>query len=51
MEYKNFNQTKNTSAVSMIDFLSDFKQALYSDNAIFAIQNEHNVDLIASSYQ
>jgi len=51
MEYKNFNQTKNTSAISMIDYLSDMKQALYSDNVLFAIQNEHNVDLIVSSYQ
>jgi len=51
MEYENFNLTKNTSDTSIIDFLSDMKQALYSDNALFTIQNEHNVDLIASSYK
>ena len=51
LEGRYFNQTKNTSINSMIDYLSNIKQALSSLDNRFIIENEHNIDTIISAFQ
>ena len=50
MLYNHYNQTKITSPVSIIDFLTDIKYALESNNPQFAVRNQHNIDIIVSAY-
>jgi len=51
LEGRYFNQTKNTSINSMIDYLSNIKQALSSLDNRFIIENEYNIDTIISAFQ
>jgi hypothetical protein len=34
----------------MIDYLTDIKQAISSNNPYFTVQNEHNVETLISTY-
>ena len=39
MQYKYHNETKTTDVISILDFLSDIKHALYSNDPIFSVTN------------
>ena len=51
LRYGNFNIPNQISTMSMIDFITDFKRALKSNDPSFSVRNEHIIDVVISSYQ
>ena len=43
LEFESYNVTKTTSVISMIDFMTDIKQAIESGNSTFATMNEPHI--------
>lgn len=50
LEFPHFNATESTSSTSILDFLSDLKRSLNSNDPKFSVINEHNIGTFIDSY-
>jgi hypothetical protein len=51
LEFPEYNETQITSSTFILDFLTDLKRALNSNDPSFSITNEHNINTYIDAYE